>query len=202
MTSPHARRRQRSRRLSGAIALLVLSALLVAVAIVVDNPILLAGSAVAAVVLGAIATRITYVEVIETRILAAHDRAAQARAYAELAAERAAEHGAYVDAIESRIAERETAVVELEGAVSEAQRRAADAIRAVAEATRRAEAAETGRTELQARLDEAETTAADAVLHLAEAEQELDVRRGELDGVRAELAAWQAMGVPDVRNHA
>src|SRR6478672_8641505 len=91
--APKARRRQRSVRLTLAVALLVLAALL-------------------GVVLGAAATRITHSELMETRREAARDRAEQAQAYRDLTVARTAEHAAYAETMESRIAAHEPAITE------------------------------------------------------------------------------------------
>ena len=68
--------------------------------------VLLAGAAALAVLLGAVATRITHSELADSRRAAAADRARLAQGYAELTEQRATEHAAYVASIESRISVR------------------------------------------------------------------------------------------------
>ena len=75
MSSPTARRRQRSTRLTVATTLLTLAAVLVTAAFLGDSTWLQAFAAVASVVLGAAATRITYSELLQTRRDAARDLA-------------------------------------------------------------------------------------------------------------------------------
>ena len=184
MSSPTARRRQRSTRLTVAISLLTFAAALVAAAFLGDVAWFQATAAVSSVVLGAAATRITYSELLESRRDAARDRAAQAMAYRQLTDERTAEHGSFVTAIQSRVDRQEHALTELEVALSAAQRRAAEATLKFNAEARRADLAELQGRETTARLGEAEERAAEAQLRVAELEQELDV-------LRAELTAWQ-----------
>src|SRR5688500_2094588 len=128
------RRRQRSTRLTVAVSLILLAALGVtgaaaAVASADVSWMVLAGAAALAVLLGAVATRITHSELIDARRAAGADRAKLAQGYSLLTAQRASEHASYVATIEFRITEREQMLDQLEMALSAAQRRAASAIR-------------------------------------------------------------------------
>lgn len=152
--------------------------------------VVLAGAAALAVLLGAVATRITHSELADSRRDAAADRAHLAQGYAALADQRATEHSAYVAGIEARITEREQALEQLEMAVSAAQRRAANATRRKNAETNRADA-------LQAQLVQAEDRATDAMVKVLELEQELVTLRAELDSV---TAAWHA--AESMRRHA
>src|SRR5688572_15483409 len=118
MSSPTARRRQRSTRLTVATSLLTLAAALVVVAFLGDAAWFQAAAAVSSVVLGAAATRITYSELLESRRDAARDRAAQAQDYRRLTEERTAEHSCFVTAIQGRVDRQEHALTELEAALS------------------------------------------------------------------------------------
>src|SRR4051794_35790821 len=95
MSSPTARRRQRSTRLTVASALLMIAAVLVAAAIPTGQAVLSVLAGIAAVVLGAVATWITHSELIQSRRDAARDRATLAKKYAAQAAERAVENAAF-----------------------------------------------------------------------------------------------------------
>src|SRR6476659_8217454 len=106
--APKARRRQRSVRLTLAVALLVLGGILS------GSWLTLVLAAVVGVVLGAAATRITHSELMETRREAARDRAEQAQAYRDLTVARTAEHAAYAETMQSRIAAHESAIHDLE----------------------------------------------------------------------------------------
>lgn len=185
MSSPTARRRQRSTRLTVATSLLTIAAVLVAAAFLGDVAWFRAAAAVSSVVLGAAATRITYSELLQSRQDAARDRAAQAQAYRRLTDERTAEHAGFVTAIQSRVDRQEHALSELEAALSAAQKRAAEASLKFNAEARRAELAEQEGRATTVRLDEAEERAAESLLRVAELEQELDV-------LRAEVAAWQS----------
>ena len=184
MSSPTARRRQRSTRLTVAVSLLTFSAVLVTVAFLDNVAWFQAAAAVSSVVLGATATRITYSELLQGRQDAARDRAAQAQAYRQLTDERTAEHAGFVTAIQSRVNRQEHALTELEVALSAAQRRAAEATLKFNAEARRAELAEQAGRATTARLDEAEERAAESLLRVAELEQERDV-------LRAQVTAWQ-----------
>jgi len=189
------RRRQRSTRVTVAVSLILLAALgvtsaAVAVASADVSWMVLAGAAALAVLLGAVATRITHSELADSRRAAAADRARLAQSYSELTDVRTAEHAAYVATIESRISEREQALDQLEMALSAAQRRAARAIRNKNAETSRAAG-------LQAQLVQAEDRATDAMVRVNELEQELVTLRAELDSV---TAAWHA--AESMRRHA
>jgi chromosome segregation ATPase len=184
MSSPTARRRQRSTRLTVAVALLTIAAVLVTVAFLGNVAWLQAFAAVSSVVLGAAATRITHSELLESRRDAARDRAEQARSYRELTDERTAEHARFVETMRDRAERQELALGELESALSAAQLRAADATRKASAEARRASVAEQEGRATTARLEEAEERVVQANLRVAELQTELDT-------TRAELVAWQ-----------
>jgi hypothetical protein len=187
MASPQAssagRRRQRSTRLTVAVALLAVSALAVTGAIISGTWLLMVLAAVLGVVLGAAATRITHSELADARREAARDRAEQARAYRDLTVARTAEHTAFAESMQARLTRHETAVHELEDALTAAQGRAAEATRKLNAEARRADLAETGGRETAALLEQSQQRAAEAIVRVAELEQELDVVRAELDVV-------------------
>lgn len=185
MSSPTARRRQRSTRLTVAVSLLTIAAVLVTVAFLGDAAWFQALAAVSSVVLGAAATRITYTELLQTRHDAARDRAEQAQAYRGLTEQRTAEHADFSARMTARVERQEHALTELESALSAAQKRAAAATLKFNAEARRAELAEQEGRATTTRLDEAEERAAEAVVRVAELEQEVDV-------LRAEVAAWQS----------
>jgi endonuclease/exonuclease/phosphatase (EEP) superfamily protein YafD len=193
MASPNARRRQRSTRLTVAVVLLVVAAALVAVAFVGSAAWFQLLAAVAAVVLGAAATRITHSELVQTRRDAARDRAEQAQAYRVITEQRTAENAAFAADMSARIAEREDAITDLESALSAAQKSAADATRKFNAEARRAELADKRTVELTSALEASEARAAEAIVLVAELEV-------EIDALRAELVAWQATG--EARKHA
>lgn len=185
MSSPTARRRQRSTRLTVAVSLLTCAAVLVTVAFLDNVAWFQVLAAVSSVVLGAAATRITHTELVQARRDAARDRAEQARDYRELTEQRTAEHLEFSRSMQARADQQELALTELESALGEAQKRAAEAVRKYNAEARRAELAEQQGRELGTQLEEASERAAEAALRVSELEQELDV-------VRAELAAWES----------
>ena len=141
MSSPTARRRQRSTRLTVATALLTIAAVLVTAAIPTGQAVLSVIAGIAAVLLGTAATRITYSELIQSRRDAQQDRSALAKKYAEQAAQRAAENAAFATVMRTRLSTTEQSLHELETALGAAQKRAAEATRKFNTEARRAELA-------------------------------------------------------------
>lgn len=164
-----------------AVGLIVLAALAVTGAALSGSWLLVTIAAGLAVALGAAATRITHNELVESRVSAARDRAAQAAAYNVLADQRSEEHAAYVDDVRLRLSEKEQSLSELELALSLSQRRAATS-------TRRRNAEGRRAAGLQVRLTEAEERAAVAQLRVVELEQEVIALRAELESA---TASWQ-----------
>lgn len=200
MTSPSPspginRRRQRSTRVTVAVALVVLAALLVLGAIASGSDGLVVAAAVTAVVLGAASMRITYSELTQTRRDAAEDRARQAQAYRDITARRTAENMTFTEKLKTQIMERQQVIGHLEVELSKALERAATATLKMSGEARRADVAEQETARLVASLDEADTRAAEAIVRVAELEAELDTMRSELD-------AWQAMVNQDQRKRA
>lgn len=187
-----ARRRQRSTRLTVAVALLAVATLLVGWALVAGIGWLTSLVAVAALVLGAAATRITHTEVMQARRDAARDRAEQAAEYTALTAERTAENARFATDMRRKIADREEAIDGLELALSKAQRLAADQTRKLNAEARRADVAEREVSESARLLDASEERAAEAIVLVAELEAELDVMRAELISWKAAAAAKRA----------
>lgn len=186
-----ARRRQRSTRLSVAVGLLVLSAVLVAGAVASGVTLLITAAAVLGVVLGAAATKITHSELADARVEAARDRAKQARAYAELTERRTAENMNFALDMRRKIVAREEVIAGLEVALSGAQRQVAEQTRKVNAEARRADLAERTQREdaesirgLERSLAGSEERAAEAIMLVAELEAELDV-------LKSELHSWQ-----------
>lgn len=162
----------------------MIAAVLVAAAIPTGQAVLSALAGVAAVVLGAAASRITYAELVQSRRDAQQDRSALAQKYAAITEQRAAESAAFATLMTTRLRTTEQSLGELEEALGAAQKRAAEATRKLNTEARRADLAETQSRETERQLEEAEERAAEAILRVAELEQELDV-------ARAELTAWQ-----------
>lgn len=181
------RRRQRSTRLTVAVALLAIAALAVTGAALSGSWFSVTAAAGLAVVLGATATRITHSELAASRREAARDRAVQARAYRDLTVKRTAEQAAYVAATQARIAQRELAIKTLKATVSTAHKGLAAATRKLNIEAHRAETAEAAGRVLVVQLDASEDRAAQAIVQLSELELEIDVLRAEL---RADTAAW------------
>src|SRR5690606_22025917 len=141
-TRPSARRRQRSTRVTVAVALLLLAATLVLGSVATGQSSLVILSALAAVVLGAASMRITYSELLQTRRDAAADRALQAQAYRDITARRAAENVAFANDMRSRIVEREEIIGHLEVELGKALERAATSTLKMGTEARRALQAE------------------------------------------------------------
>lgn len=176
-----------------AVVLIALAASAVAGAVLSRSWLLTASAAVLGVLLGAVATRITHSELMQTRRDAARDRAEQADAYRSLTSARTAEHARFTATMQARLDGQESALKELEVALGSAQRRAADATRRLNAEARRAELAEREGREMSTRLEDAEGRAAEATRQVTELESRIEI-------LQADLAAWQSM--PEVRRHA
>jgi hypothetical protein len=187
MSSPQARRRQRSTRVVAATALVVFAALVVIGAVLSASLTVVSCAAVLAVLLGAGAARITHSELVHARREAAADRARQAQGYRALTEQRTREHREFVDAMQVRVGKAERASQELESAVVASQSRAADAMRRLGAEARRADLAESEGTRLTLALEESEERAAEAVVRVAELEDENGVLRAENAALRSEL---------------
>ena len=181
MSSPKARRRQRSTRLVTAAALVVTAAVVVIGAVLSASLTLVSVAALLAVLLGAAAARFTYSELMAARREAGADRVRQARAYREIAEARSAEHQEFASAMQHRVGTAERAMTQLETAVVASQGRAAEAIRKLNREAARADRAEAEGGRLAAALEESEERAAEAIVRVAELEQDNDVLRAELD---------------------
>lgn len=193
MASPSAtsvtRRRQRSTRLTVAVALLLVSAALVAGAVLSGSWLLVSSAAVLGVVLGAAATKITHSELAQSRRDAARDRAEQAQAYRRLNDERSAEHASFVSTMQARIEEREEALAALQDELGTAQVRSAEVLQKMNAEARRADLAEGELERVRERAETAEQGAAETVVRIAELEHEVLVLRAELESV---TVAWRA----------
>lgn len=192
MPSPHARRRQRSLRLTVSFLLIVAALLIVGVAIASGSVGYLAAAAVLGVLSGAVSARLIYAELVDNRVDAAQSRAELAREFLELTAARTDENDEFQVAMIDRIRRREVAVVELEAALTAAQHRAAEATRKRNLETTRADTAEATARDTSVRLDEIEEQAAEAAVRVTELEAELDQVREDLVTVRADLALSKA----------
>lgn len=147
------RRRQRSVRVTVAVALLGLATLVVLVALPTQSPLLLSFSSVFALLCGATSARIVYSELLQSRREAAADRAGQAQAYRLMFHERAAEHAEFTSAMTDRLAARDRSIAELESTIVLAEARAMEAEARVKREARRANEAQDLVVELQEQLE-------------------------------------------------
>lgn len=165
-----ARRRQRSVRVTVAVALLSVATVAVLAALPTQSPVFLSIAAVVSLLLGWSALRIVWTEVLQSRRENSLDRAAAATAYKELFSVRAAEHAEFTSAMTERLAAANLSHRELEGALVQSQRSAA---------------------QLTVRAESAETALGDAISRVAELQELIAAR--ELADAEA-VAAWEAEG--------
>lgn len=177
-------------------ALLGLATLVVALALPTQSPLWLSFSSVFALVCGALASRIVYTELLQSRVEAAADRAAQAQAYRTMFTERAAEHAEFTSSMTERLAARDRSIHELAGTLALAETRAVDAETRVKREARRANEAQELVAQLQEQLE----------IRKAEQADELASWEGWDDALAAEtvvnLLAWEERaqaGAGDVR---
>jgi hypothetical protein len=172
-SSPN-RRRQRSVRVTVAVALLAAATFSVVLALPTQSAAWLSASSVFALLCGFAASRIIYNELLQSRRDAAVDRAAQAQAYKSMFAERAVEHAEFTSAMTDRLANRDRSIRELEGTVVLAEKRAIEAETRVKRESRRAN---------------------DAMELVAQLQQQLEIRKAE---EADELATWDGMDAETV----
>lgn len=182
------RRRQRSTRVAVAVLLLVLAAAAVAGTAVAGSWLAVTVAGAAAVLLGAVATKITHSELMATRRDAARDRAEQAQAFRELDERRSLAGVEFAADMQGRIAQREAVVSRLETRLADAAAELAEARRQVTSEQERAETAEQESGRLATRLADAEERASHAVVRVAELEQEIDVLTAQWQAAETALA--------------
>jgi|SRR5680860_271894 len=147
------RRRQRSVRVTVAVSLLSLAALVVLFALPTQSPVWLSVSSVCALLCGFAASRIVYNELLQSRRHNAADRVAQAQAYRVMFTERACEHAEFTTAMTDRLAGRDETIRELEGTVVLAEKRAMQAEQRVKRESRLTHEAQQKVVELQEALE-------------------------------------------------
>lgn len=176
------RRRQRSARAAVACLLLTTGAVAVVTTTLSGSRTALAAGAAVGVFLGVLATRITYLEVLQSRREAAADRAELAQEYRSLTDERVDANTVFTAELSGRIARHEATIERLEKRLGEATVELTEAQAALDEALDLVHRAEDENGRLANRLADAEERAAVAIVKLAELEQERDVL----------VAEWQA----------
>jgi hypothetical protein len=192
MARTSARRRQRSVRVTVAVALLCVATVAVLAALPTQSPLLLSLAAVLTLVLGWAALRMCWTEVLQSRREHAADRAANASAYKSLFAERAAEHAEFTTAMTERLAESQMSLRETEGQLGLAEHRAQ-----VAETQRARDSKRL--VEVQERVNELQRALAIREAEEADALASWEGEGGEAHGV-AELIAWDARAAELVRS--
>lgn len=187
------RRIQRSVRVGVAAALVALTVAVVVAALLTSRGVGIAAAMSA--VLGAVALRMAYAEVVETRRRSARDRAEQARAFGASLAVTHADHRAFTAHVTERLAAdstligvRDRTIAELTGTLRLADRRADEAIGRARAAEQRVEV-EAARGDLaEARLSELldEVLAPPSLSAMAEADDDADSMPTVVD-----LLAWE-----------
>lgn len=150
-TSP-SRRRQRSVRVTVAVALLALGTAAVLVALSLATVPALSVASVLSLMCGWAAARIIYNELVQSRRIHARNRAAQAQSFRELFTERSAEHATFAAAMSDRLSARDREVRELESTLRLSECRATDAEERVRREARRANEAQQRVAELEVAL--------------------------------------------------
>ena len=184
------RRRQRSARAAVACLLLTAGVLAVVGGALSGSWLMLTIAAGAGIALGALATRITYLEVLQSRRDAATDRAELAQEYRILTSARVDENVLFVAGMTGRIARQEATIARLEKRLVEVTAELIEAHKQHEQAIERAHRAEEDGGRLATQLAEVEERASQSMLRVAELEKERDVL----------VAEWQA--AENLRRHA
>ncbi|MFP5253883.1 MAG: hypothetical protein ACLGH4_08810 [Actinomycetes bacterium] len=185
-SSPQARpsrRRQRSVRVTVAVALLSAASAAVVAALPTQSALWLSIASVLALACGWAAARIIYTELLQSRRDNATDRAAQAQAYKSLFSERASEHAEFTTAMTDRIAAREKELAQLQEDLVSTQRRAGEAEARVQREARRANDAAAVVASLKERIEE---------LEIRKAEEADELATWEGFETAVDLMAWEA----------
>jgi hypothetical protein len=162
-----------------AVAFVLLGAGLAIAAAIAGNAEVLAATAAAGCGLGAV--RIMYIEVAETRLAHAEERARQSRAFGRTVAVVSAEHAIFVASMERRLGFKDRAINELSGTVRLAEARADEAETRARRETRRANEAQARLADL---LDEVLTQQTDELAAID------DAHDPELPTI-VDLLAWE-----------
>ena len=177
------RRRQRSVRVTVAVALLSAASAAVVLALPTQSALWLSVASVLALACGWAAARIIYTELLQSRRDNATDRAAQAQAYKSLFSERASEHAEFTTAMTDRIAAREKELAQLQEDLVSTQRRAGEAEARVQREARRANDAASEVASLKERIEE---------LEIRKAEEADELATWEGFETAVDLMAWEA----------
>lgn len=209
-TSP--RRRQRSRRVLVASVLLAIAVIVVATAVVTGPELFLVLAGVASIVLGAVASRIVYLELLDSRRDAAADRAALAQDYRAITADRVRQNASFIETMTTRVERSEATVVKLEERLTDATADLIETRRQLQATTLRAEGAETRATtsaaEVAALKDaevEAERVVSALRTELVALEQRATASALRITELETELeaaTAWQQAAPEKARKHA
>lgn len=200
MASP-TRRRPRGPRVTVAVLLLltafaiVSASAIIAVALTTGSLLITICAAVVSVLLGIVATRLTYNEVAEERFVSAQDRAQQARSFQQVLDRHDEDHRQELATLSGRIVERDDAVAQLEVAVVESQHRAACAHRDLRRETSRADAAEARVRTLNERVAGLAGELTAAQVKSSELEQELEILEAQFQHDQTSTsrhARWRA----------
>jgi chromosome segregation ATPase len=186
MASPPNRRRSRGWRLTLAGALLISAVVATVTALLIADPIGVALAAVAATLLGIAAARLTYGELIESRIEAGAERAELARIYQRLTNRRIEENAEFMSHMQNRLATAQMQLSEVRGELTAARHAVYEAEQETKRQSKRATVAEQEGETLTSQLAEATEREASALMRVHELEAEVDV-------LRAEVAAWELL---------
>ena len=185
-----ARRRQRSVRVTVAVALLSFATLAVLSALPTRSFGWMAASSVFALVCAWASARIIYNELAQSRREAAADRAAQANAYREMFSSRAEEHAEFASVMTDKLKRSDREVRELSGTLVLAEKRAAEAEYRVKRESRRANDLQTKVEELEEVLEIRKAEEEDQLAVWDAAQFQLPGMGDDLDTV-VDLLAWE-----------
>lgn len=164
------RRRSHGVRATTAVCLLVVAGLLLVPALAFGERLVLAATAILVWLAGVAAARLLSDEHVLTRREAAHDRAAQARSYAQTFAARVAEQDDFAATMTARVLARDADILRLTSELDAVRLQAAAADGRAHDEAARAEALQLAVTQLEARvaelsedLDEQQTLANDSL---------------------------------------
>jgi hypothetical protein len=204
------RRRQRSVRITVAVSLLAAASVVVLLALVSGGAFWLGAAAVVAWAAGVAASRIISNELAASRREHARDRAEQAQAYSDLAAQRTKEQATFTAAMRQKVEDHAATIGRLRASLRLAEKRAEFAEQtakrnqtAVAKAHKEIADLKARIAELEAELQQARESAAAAGTEPSESVCDLEALQGIAGHPTVvELAGWEERNADRASDHA
>jgi hypothetical protein len=171
-----------------AVALIVLAAIAIGAATYFNALVPLVGAGALAVVLGALATRLMYSEVVETRVIASEDLADQAYEYQSIAVQTSAESQRAIELLEHQVGKAHEGIEFLVGMLDTSENKLKSARKLAADNAMALKIQGLETDEAVARADAAEELAAEQTARVDEISAQLTVQSTRAEVAEGKLA--------------